>query len=264
MNKQKIDVRQPTFGFPDEELTTSLHDEIVLWLKRNAEAISRQLIRWTETWDPHLIESNKKRAAATVATRMDLLRETLTKERSRLERMERGESRLYVAQDLEKRIEAMSAELTFLSSWNGLGGPPAPRLDVRCELEHRIFRRRYEASDIAGFIDVVLSARALRLNAGIVPSDDYGRPYLGIDAKTYADWNVRWTDFRRFAFDAKTTIRSLGQLIRQFKAYRTYSKLPLYAVSPDSRFAKEISDEGFGFIRYPDAVITLPKNSICR
>ena len=260
MNKRKLDTRQQVlFGFPDEDLKTSQHDEIVLWLKRNGEAISRKLIRWTETWDPNVIESIKTQAAATVATRMDLLRETLTKEKWRLERVERGEFRLYLAQDLEKRIESMNTELTFLSSWNGLGEPPAPKLDVRCELEHPVLRRPHEASDIAGFIDVVLSVRALRLTAGIVPSDDYGRPYLGIDAKTYADWNARWSDFRRFAFDAKTTIPSLGQLIRQFKAYRAYSKLPLYAVSPDARFANEICDEGFGFIKYPDGIITLPK-----
>jgi hypothetical protein len=158
----------------------------------------------------------------------------------------------------------MNTELTFLSSWTGLGEPPAPKLDVRCELEHPVLRRPYEASDIAGFIDVVLCVRALRLTAGIIPSDDYGRPYLGIDAKTYADWNAHWSDFRRFAFDAKTTIPSLGQLIRQFKAYRAYSKMPLYVVSADSRFAKEISDEGFGFITYPEAVITFPKSSMHR
>jgi hypothetical protein len=105
----------------------------------------------------------------------------------------------------------------------------------------------------------VLSARALRLTAGIAPSDDYGRPYLGVDARSYADWTADWSEFRSFAFDAKNDIRSLGELIRQFKTYRTYSKLPFYAVSPDCRFAKDVSDEGFGFIKYPDGIITLPK-----
>jgi len=108
----------------------------------------------------------------------------------------------------------------------------------------------------------VLSVRVLRLTAGITPSDDYGRPYLGVDARRYAEWNAYWSDYRSFAFEAKTTIRSLGELIRQLKAYRAYLKVPLYAVSADSRFAKEISDEGFGFIRYPDAMITFPKSFI--
>jgi hypothetical protein len=259
MSTRKIDVRQQVFGFPDEDLKTSLHDEIVLWLKRNAEEICRQLIGWTETWDPQLIESNRKRAAATVANRVDLLRESLKKDKSRFEAINRGESRFYTAEDLEKRIKAMEAELTFLHSWHGLGEPPAAKLDVRCEVEQPILRRRYEITDIVGYADVVLSMRALRLTAGIAPSDDYGKPYLGIDARRYADWTASWSDFTSFAFDAKNDIRSLGELIRQFKAYRAYSKLPFYAVSPDSRFAKDISDEGFGFIKYPDAIITLPR-----
>jgi len=259
MSKRKIDVRQQVFGFPDEDLKTSLHDEIVLWLKRNAEEISRQLIGWTETWDPQLIESNRKRAAATVASRVDLLRESLTRDKSKFEALNHGECRFCTVEDLEKQIKAMEAELNSLHSWHGLGEPPAAKLDVRCELERPILGKRYEPTDIVGYADVVLSVRVLRLTAGIAPSDDYGKPCLGIDARRYANWTASWDDFTSFAFDAKNDIRSLGELIRQFKTYRTYSKLPFYAVSPDSRFSKDISDEGFGFIKYPDANITFPK-----
>jgi hypothetical protein len=259
MSKRKIDVQQQVFGFPDEDLKTSLHDEIVLWLKRNAEEICAELIGWRQTWDPQLIELNRKRTAATVATRLDLLRQSLTEEKSKFEAINRGQFRFYIGQDLEKRIKAMEAELTFLHSWRGLGEPAAPKLDVRCEIEQPILRRRYDTTNIVGYADVVLSVRALRVTAGIAPSDDYGRPYLGVDAMRYANWTASWSDFTSFAFDAKNDIRSLGELIRQFKTYRTYSKLPFYAVSPDSRFSKDISDEGFGFIKYPDANITFPK-----
>jgi len=79
MSKRKVDVRQQIFGFPDEDLKTSLHDEIVLWLKRSAEGICRQLVGWIETWNPDLIESNRDRAAATVAMRINLLQESITK-----------------------------------------------------------------------------------------------------------------------------------------------------------------------------------------
>lgn len=263
MNKRKLDTRQQVlFGFPDEDLKTSLHDEIVLWIKGNAAEICRKLIGWTETWDPQMIESCRKRAAATVPKRVDLLRESLAKEKPRLELLSRSEFGRCLSQDLKKRIEAMEAELTFLASWNGVGEPPAPKLDVRCELEKPIRRRPYEQSDIVGYFDVVLFVRASQLTTGIAPSDDYGRPYLGVEPRRYADWNACWSDVRTFAFDAKPTVRSLGELIRQFKAYRAYSKWPLYAVSPDSRFAKEVSDEGFGFIKYPDAMITFPKGPI--
>jgi hypothetical protein len=137
---------------------------------------------------------------------------------------------------------------------------PTAKLDVRCELEQPILLRRYDTSNIVGYADVVLSVRAPKLSAGIAPSNGHGEPYLGVDARQYADWTVNWTDFGSFAFDAKNDIRSLGELMRQFKTYREYSpNIPFYAVSPDSRFANEISDEGFGFIKYPDAIITLPK-----
>jgi hypothetical protein len=263
MSKRKLDVQQQTFGFPDKELKTSLHDEIVLWIKSNAAEICRKLIDWTETWDPQLIESNRQLAAATVAERVKLLQESLTKDKSRLEAIDRGRSSFYTTQDLDKRIKAMEGELTYLNSWHGLGEPPAPKLDVRRELEHVILRDRCEMNlHIIGYADVVLSVRTLELCAGHAPSDDYGRPYLGVDPCGYTNWSVTWSRFWRFAFDAKNDIRSLGALLRQFKTYRIYSKLPFYVVSPDSRFAKEISDEGFGFIKYPDAIITFPKRSI--
>src|SRR5213083_2768488 len=99
MSKRKLDVRQQVFGFPDEDLKTSLHDEIVLWLKRNAEQICAELMGWRQTWDPQLIELTRKRAAETVATRMDLLRDSLTKEKSNLELVNRGQSRFYVTED---------------------------------------------------------------------------------------------------------------------------------------------------------------------
>jgi hypothetical protein len=258
MSTRRTDMRQQVFGFPDEELKTSLHDEIVLWLKRNREEICRQLIGWTGTWDPQLIESSRKCTAATVPTRMDLLQESLVKNKSRLDAINSGRFR-FVDPDLETRIKAMEAELSSLQSWHGLGEPPAAKLDVRCTLERPILRRRYETVDIIGYADVVLSVRAPRLSAGIAPSNGYGEPYLGVDTRRYAEWTVDWTDFRSFAFDAKNDIRSLGELIRQFRTYRTYSRLPFYAVSPDSRFAKDITDEGFGFIKYPDAIITLPR-----
>lgn len=264
MKKQSTYTIQQAFGFADEDIKTSLHDEIVLWVKRNAEDIGGRLIRWTKNWDPELIESNRSRAAATVAERVNLLQESLAKEESKLDLISCGRSQFYKAEDVEKRIKAMELELGFLCSWKGLGHPPAPKLDVRCEIERVILRRLHEPSGIAGFIDVVLFVRALGVSAGVAPCDDYGRPYLGVDARTYADWNTSWTEFRSFAFDAKSAIRSLGELIRQFKAYRLYSNLPLYAVSPDAGFANDISDEGFGFISYPEGTITFPKSPLYR
>src|SRR3954451_11567485 len=113
MSNRKLDVRQQTFGFPDEELTSSLHDQIVLWVKGNAAEICRKLIGWTETWDPQLIESNRQLTAAIVAERVNLLQESLTKDKSRLETIDSGQSRFCIGQDLAQRIKKMEGELTY-------------------------------------------------------------------------------------------------------------------------------------------------------
>ena len=188
MNKQKVDLQQQTFGFPDEELKTSLHDEIVLWTKGNAAQICGKLIGWTEAWNPQMIESCRKRAATTVAERVDLLRESLAKEKPKLGVFSRSEFSRHVREHLEKRINAMEAELTVLDSWDGLGEPPAPRLDVRRELEYVILRDKYETNRrIIGYADVVLSVRELKICAGNAPSNDYESPYLGVDPRGYAN-----------------------------------------------------------------------------
>src|SRR5437868_15269742 len=103
MSNRKLDVRQQTFGFPDEELNTSLHDQIELWIKGNAAEICRKLIGWTETWDPQLIESNRQLTAAVVAERVNLLQELLTKDKSRLEASNGTQSRFCTGQDLAQR-----------------------------------------------------------------------------------------------------------------------------------------------------------------
>ena len=65
MSKAKISVRQQQFGFPDEDLKTSLHDEIVLWLKKNSETLSKRILEWNGDWDNSLVE--KKRASLTTS-----------------------------------------------------------------------------------------------------------------------------------------------------------------------------------------------------
>ena len=121
MSKRKVDVRQQVLGFSDKDLKTSLHDEIVLWVKSNAAEIGRQLIGWTKTWDPQLIESERKRAAETVTRRMHLLEESRIKHKSRLEAINRGQGRFYMADDLEKQIKAIEGGAKLSQLVGGLG-----------------------------------------------------------------------------------------------------------------------------------------------
>ena len=71
-------------------------------------------------------------------------------------------------------------------------------------------------------------------------------------------WFSYLADPRKVALDAKSTIPSLGQLIRDLNTYRTWRSWPFVVVSPEARFANAIADEGFGFIQYPDGAFLQP------
>lgn len=62
------------------------------------------------------------------------------------------------------------------------------------------------------------------------------------------DW---WSG--RFYIEAKSTIPSLGELVRQLNLYQQYVGLypgQFIIVSPDVRYAAKLRDLGFGFIEY--------------
>jgi len=60
-----------------------------------------------------------------------------------------------------------------------------------------------------------------------------------------------------WAFEVKTVIPSLGELIRQIKMYRAYDKSKFFVVSPDDRFVKVLNEQGIGFLKYPEGTIQL-------
>ena len=69
MARKKIDLGTKLFGFPDEELQTSLHDQIVLWLKKKKDEIAANLVKWEAAWAPDFLEKLKTKANAAVDKR---------------------------------------------------------------------------------------------------------------------------------------------------------------------------------------------------
>jgi hypothetical protein len=64
----------------------------------------------------------------------------------------------------------------------------------------------------------------------------------------YADW---WYRHYPISFEAKTYIKSCGELIRQIRLYQTYVHDHFVVVSPDLRFAEQLQSQGISFIAYP-------------
>lgn len=309
MARKKIDLGPKLFGFPDEELHTSLHDEIVLWLKKKKHEIAAKLVKWDAAWAPDFVEKLKAKANAAVDTRkreletvinngveqlrklnaervgiseqLALQRKTVVpvetnsttdevppEQAQLLWRIKLNEDQLKQSEDacmrLSKKLDLQKEEMASLLSWSGLGDPPPPEIEVETQSEYAIQRMRYQTKHIEGYLDVVLFVRATKLAISCWPYDLDGPLAQMVKRGPYVSWHVEWKKLGDFAFDAKASIPSFGTLIRQFRTYEVFSKFPFYAVSPDARFASEISDEGFGFVTYPEGAIIFPKPKVER
>ena len=87
-----------------------------------------------------------------------------------------------------------------------------------------------------GFIDFVISFEYPKLL--------YSQ-YRNIAQEAYVDWQQCY-----FAFEAKTTIPSLGELIRQIRMYQTYFNYTFYVVAPDDKYEQVLKSQNIGFVKY--------------
>lgn len=88
-----------------------------------------------------------------------------------------------------------------------------------------------------GFIDLMITAD--------VRIDDCGKPT-----------EDGFYQFGEVAIEAKTQIKSLGELIRQLRGYELQpgrGKRAIVVVSPDDRWQDEIRSQGFGFVHCRNA-----------
>jgi len=254
MARTKINVRQQQFGFPDEDLKASLHDEIVLWLKKNALDVSKKLLGWSENWDARFIESERTRLIKAVEQRKKLLESDLIK--GNLWRHSGDRDSIY-QRNKTTRLNEMREHLVFLNTWAGLGEPPPRQIKVSAACEVPITRERYKTTDIVGYADIIFSIRVNYLKAPFLSSDQSENPVFDNNP---LNWRIFWDDAFNVALDAKTTIPSFGQIIRDLNTYREFRKWPFIVVSPEVRFAEAIADEGFGFIQYPAGIFLQPKS----
>ena len=82
---------------------------------------------------------------------------------------------------------------------------------------------------IVGFLDLLVWY--------VCPYVTYGEPYLAVGRQHTCA-----------GFEVKTTIPSLGELFRQLSIYRAHFPGKIVVVSPDTRHAKTIIEQGYGFV----------------
>jgi len=110
---------------------------------------------------------------------------------------------------------------------------PHPYEIISNKWEHQIMHENGYYRMIVGYIDIMAQIQ--------------GKFYLN-DTKEYEFIN------KKVFIEVKTQIPSLGELIRQMRAYQAYGdRFTSYLiVSPDDRHTKVLNEQGFWFYKYKD------------
>lgn len=255
MARPKARTLQQRFGFMDDDLKSSTHDEIMMWLNDNMQRIVQERY-WTESWDAdevHRYQKGADEAVESASTRLN--EERLWLEKSLAGgRCPFGE---YQRKQHERRLEVTTVGISQIPQWSGLGDPPQkpPPTELVITWEEPVLSGKYTI----GFIDMrvcfsvpyldVLHIAWYHTTQKWLPSPrDDGEPFR------LPEWRVvrpRLTESSKsICFEVKTSIPSLGELIRQIRMYQSYVKDPFIVVSPEDRFAQQLSHQGIDFLKY--------------
>jgi hypothetical protein len=101
--------------------------------------------------------------------------------------------------------------------------------------EHQVEYKNRDYKTIVGFIDILVKIEGIFI---------------------FKHSNELITEHNRNVYiEIKTTVPSLGELIRQMRAYQSYTDIKsssYVVVSPDDRHTKILTEQGFYFYKYKD------------
>jgi len=238
MAKPRARTLQQRFGFMDNDLKAPEHDEIMLWLNDNIyEIVSRQY--WGTSWKEDYVLEQRTLADSII--------------KAVLEEQESRRQSEWAREKADKRISELNA-------WDGLGDlPEVPELKLSITWESPVKSKEY----IIGFIDMKVEWPSYSLAIGGIerlkyqysPSGQKLPPYR-IQSDKLPHWIVREYNQYLLCFEIKTTIPSLGELIRQIHMYREYQGGKFVIVSPDDRFKETLKQQRISFLKYDPPNLT--------
>lgn len=242
-------------AFNDPDRTTPVHDDICLWLDawlREAPNLIELAQGGDGGWSAWQINQSIAGVKACAAAG----RKAVESERDRMAAINLAIPSDRHLRDLE-RAERRYREFMALTlpQW-----PERPLPDSSITWEEAIGDARWTS----GFID--LTARvssATSLTTGHEGGDaeasryDYspcelrwGNPEL--------EWSVKTTE-QVYAFEVKSTIPSLGELIRQVRYYESKFPATYYVVAPDTTHVQMLNSQNIGFLHYPSGDLSRPR-----
>lgn len=111
--------------------------------------------------------------------------------------------------------------------------------------EYVITNQTYKSKFTVGFVDFLITVQFPVVWSR--PTDDTAwRRY-----ENQEFFHNIATEEQNLAFEIKTTIPSLGELIRQVRMYETYLPgISFYVVSADNRYVEMLKSQNIGFVKY--------------
>lgn len=219
--KPEAQTLQARMGFTDSDLKTPRHDEIMLWLEANLEAVCKGIFAIPSPYTIHRDEAKVAQQRSEITALVEELR--------------------------------ISKGIPFIA-WQM---PPPPPVAVAPLLEEVIFEQPVMNNKYTvGFVDLqcvfswgeilkIVDDRGMSIDRELV------RVLLYRDLWTPPIWQA-WPRYSRvMAFEVKSSIPSLGEVIRQIRLYEQYLKARYVIVSPDDRWADILARQNIGFIKVP-------------
>ena len=219
---------QPKMGFEDADLKRPDHDAIMIWLDTNIESV---------VYSPYDIEYVPWHWSA-----------------SRIAELRRDAIQ---AADEMNGSWLTAEEAAFLEDVQNLATPECKRLKVGKPTWEVPITTGSNNTYTVGFVDLcvtVLSEPTLSLEVPSVArqissgrQDWWNDPRVQVPtARPYI--KVTYQRQETLRFEVKSTIQSIGELIRQIRYYQTYRDGTYVVVSPDGRWTTQLESQNIRFV----------------
>lgn len=260
MRTKKPNTLQQKLGFLDEDLKKPKHDDMLLWLDKNAESIFNDIFskQLTETDYKELLQ----RAISTRDKVIDDRRSIINAHEKRIADSKESKFGFGLAKDTESQIlqeiEKETKKIKYLESWTDFDLlPPRPKILINSkvwELPVTTQSHNYNSNGskfTVGFIDMAVYFQIYH-------------PFVdgfGGDERQGDKWVSDVKDRIKIGFhqqqatvyiEAKTEINSLGELIRQIRHYKEYLPGSYYVLCPDDKHETTLREQQIGFIKYKE------------
>lgn len=248
MAKPRAQTLQQRFGFQDDDLLTPAHDQIMIDVDANLDRIisaqffiptwpTKTIAKWTSFFD-----------AARQDTLIKLEKDIL---RLRADLAARESESDYWLQWTTQQLDAAQQKYDSFSAWEGLTTPPKkPDLEIIDSIwEHPV---QSKTQYIIGFVDLQTIWTDYELTVSWKGSKHHnpnGIQVTILDNETMPIWYIS-DKLLTLNIEVKTTIPSVGELLRQIRMYKVHLPGRYMIISPDDRFRDQIQAQGLYFVKY--------------